>query len=240
LESEWKPASIHQSSKQQCVICQHRGGAMSEVFHVSGNLWVHEVCRIWTSGSIFHAGNNEHMRIDEDETMSSNHQCCILCNKKDEKRYGRCTTKCAAANCHIHVHPMCALLASLPFYSETHQDDGNNKERVLSVEQAKKIDMDLCRQYTLSFAKVTTSSSGVGRPRLSTSAAVPTTPTPTQQQNLAEQIQTTRSNPTPTTVPVIFCNIHNPNRERSFYALPPGGLKSDLLCVPPVVVDPSG
>jgi PHD-zinc-finger like domain len=226
LESEWKPSSfsLNQPSKQHCAVCSHFGGAMSEVCVRGHRVWAHEVCRIWTNGSIFDNDDDENHGMTTTGIGAVPHrQNCILCNKADDRKIGCCTVKCAAENCHVHVHPMCALLSSLSSDDfDASNDDGTiNDESTRAAETAKQNDIILCTQYTLSFAEV---GREVGRK---------------WSVSIGDVDHRQQSNQHTTEIlPVFFCDIHNPRREPSFYGLPPGGLPAETLRVPPCV-DPS-
>jgi hypothetical protein len=201
FESMSSPQRINNSTAIQneikCDICHLSGGAMSQIISDGEQIWIHETCRIWTGG-------------ERTSTHCTKNQLCALCGTNNTlstaSRFrrdihpdqplrkscsSRCLVKCAAAGCHISVHPMCALVSSLSSQSiiESRQKEhGIQTEN--SLEKAKKRDIEICTQYTLTFASVRGSVSGVR---------------------------------CPVYLPVIFCGMHHPARERSFYGLYPGG-----------------
>jgi hypothetical protein len=135
---------------------------------------------------------------------------CALCGiKEDVSNFPRSTVKCAVSGCHISVHPMCALMSS--FRAKTEND--SQKCQVSSSEHGdndvKMQDHFLCAQYTLTFALVKGQTSAYGN-----DPGVPQS----------------------TTIPVMFCGIHNPQRDSSFYGLYPGGQHlsgtSEALIIP--------
>ena len=234
LESEWKPSSMNQSSKPNCTICNHLGGAMSEVCIDGTKVWVHEVCRIWTGGKL--------RRVDSAESTSSQGRC-IICSRSDDPKYGCCAVKCAASNCHVHVHPMCALLSSVSSSgAESMTNNGTSITQhgpnvVSNIEMARQNDMNHCKEYTLTFLSVTATEKEIGQ---NVTAVSPDAVSDTTAQNHTTTTTTTNQmikecSASPTMVPVVFCGIHNPKRERSFYALPPGGFPNDTLRVPPCI-----
>ena len=167
---------------------------MSRIAVDSGDVWVHETCRIWTDAKSY--------------STSSRYSTCVLCgtgaNCEDSnhhtspRRYTpRCMVKCAAPSCHMLVHPMCALASTLISQS-TNEIKRETTENGTSDEilKAKKRDEELCSQYTFSFASV---------------------------KGLAHSFGKDPGSRCATTIPIIFCGIHNPAREQSFYGLYPGG-----------------
>jgi len=182
----------------RCAICLLPGGVMSRISLESEKLWAHETCRIWTS----------------DETSSPNYasETCVLCGRngvrsltsrlKKENLFQyapqRCVVKCAAAGCHIFVHPMCALVSTLESESMDKPTQKLSESVILdNIQKAKKKDLELCSQYTFTFTSVCRSTES----RAGASGA--------------------------TSLPVIFCGIHNPARQKSFYGLHPGGSSMD-------------
>jgi hypothetical protein len=89
------------SKNAQCFCCPYRGGAMSRQNNESNDVWIHEICRIWTS-----------------RAPSSRRSCpfkgpCALCGKgenEDRNHGGRGLVKCSAAMCQVWFHPMCAMI----------------------------------------------------------------------------------------------------------------------------------
>mmetsp|Transcript_8307 Transcript_8307/g.9522 ORF Transcript_8307/g.9522 Transcript_8307/m.9522 type:complete len:813 (-) Transcript_8307:95-2533(-) len=183
----------------KCNICHLSGGVMSQNIANDEKVWVHETCRIW-------AGS------EKKSTNCTKSQLCALCGANNtllttsrDKHLDQslqkscrsiCLAKCAAAGCHIYVHPMCALISSLTSQSifQTRQ-----KEEI-NLEKSKNRDVELCTQYTLTFASVQGSAYSRGK---------------------KPDVMCT------VTLPVIFCGLHHPAREPSFYGLYPGGKYMD-------------
>ena len=198
--------TISNNDEKKCSVCSLSGGAMSRIAADTGDVWVHETCRIWTDAKSYSTG--------------SRYSTCVLCgtgaNCEDSnhhtspRRYTpRCMVKCAAPSCHMLVHPMCALASTLISQS-TNEIKRETTENGTSDEilKAKKRDEKLCSQYTMSFASV---------------------------KGLAHSFGKDPGSRCATTIPIIFCGIHNPAREQSFYGLYPGGkfmVADDTLKVP--------
>ena len=185
----------------RCAICLLPGGAMSRISPENEKFWVHETCRIWTSG----------------RNPSPNYVShpCVLCGKngaqslssrvKKEKLFQyaprRHVVKCAAADCHILVHPMCALISTLDSKSMNNSTQKVSESAILdNIQKNRKKDMELCSQYTFTFTSICVPARSFGR-QLGASGA--------------------------TSLPIIFCGIHNPAREQTFYGLCPGGKSMD-------------
>ena len=202
-----------------CSICQLRGGPMSPVRQNDKTSWIHEVCRIWTSG-----GNE----IINESSMGKRQQCALcggnngnvtagmkrgrnMMGSSDNVSIG-CVVKCAAVGCQVHVHPMCAVVSSLTSELHTAASLRNNpmsqqEENESDIDRARKEDIDLCSQYTLTFASVNGVTNSYGKdPGIQRKAMLP----------------------------ILFCGIHNPKRDDSFYGLYPGGehLDGGALVIP--------
>jgi hypothetical protein len=209
-----RPKGASANLEMQCAICNRSGGAMSMIKCGSRREWLHEVCRIWATGT-----NLKFQEHDDQECIS---QLCALCGSSDARGPAvenqhepqtktltpRYTVKCAAEGCHIRVHPMCALVSSLNAQS--------NDESTIRVASQSSFDDDndginrdisLCDQYTLTFASVKGVSHAFGKDPGFVRRAM---------------------------IPVLFCGIHNPKRNSSFYGLYPGGkhLGTKALIVP--------
>jgi hypothetical protein len=174
-------------------------------------VWVHEVCRLWTAG--VSTSSNSNGQINDNAIGKGQ---CAACGRGDgkslyaagSKRGRQCRVlpstapvRCAAVGCHVAVHPMCALVTSLQCQSMKDRNDGGDgvKENDdLSGVRAR--DVDLCEQFTLTYVTVRGTTDAFGKD---------------PGVNRTE------------TLPVIFCGIHNPKREYSFYGLPPGGKHLD-------------
>ena len=75
-----------------------------------------------------------------------------------------------------------------------------NQTHLDIIQRAKKRDEELCSQYTLTFTTVSCMIGAFGKDK---------------------GVRRT------STLPILFCGIHNPARERSFYGLYPGGKHID-------------
>lgn len=198
-----------------CYCCPHWGGSMSKVDHNGQPAWVHDVCRRW--GDSFVGGGGS----------------CALCGKSMPNGTG--LVKCAASGCSLQVHPMCALLLSKlekVKFEKQNQNDGetsktgsvpsraSNGSRArnmtsskteTSLEQLREKDRYLCRQFTLSYTK----------------CYITADPSPSAKDQASSSKEYI--------LPVCFCGIHNPKRDRSLYGLYPGGYHVDesVMRVPP-------
>jgi hypothetical protein len=207
----------------KCALCPHLGGAISP-FEAGGKmLWIHEVCRIWSFGGRLKDSASEFKPAATAAATSEalKDDRCALCGAIDgNTTHGALASglvKCAAARCRIQFHPMCARLASL--YSETAAPKisdakcvDDESTAVLApdvVALAKTNDIRLCTQYTLTAMKcvAVTGSYGGKDPGV-------------------ERV---------TSVPIAFCGMHNPKRDRDFHGMYPGGrhLDESTLRIPP-------
>jgi hypothetical protein len=210
-----RPNEVCSSLEIQCAICRHSGGAMSMTQSGDRGEWLHEVCRIWATGT--------NLKSQEREKERHISQLCALCGSTDaelpafEKQVAsgkitstpRYAVKCAADGCHIHVHPMCALVSTL--YAKSKDQSAVRLASECSIDDVDDVgvnrDISLCDQYTLTFASLQGISHAFGKDPGYVRRAV---------------------------IPVLFCGIHNPKRERSCYGLYPGGkhLGTNALVVP--------
>jgi len=130
-----------------CRICNHSAG---ELVQNEDGSWVHEICRTWCSDCRL-SGASSTPAPDADDMR------CHLCSENTDA-----VARCAAANCNIQFHPMCAVIATFSAYE--HHD--NMLER-----DAKERDAFLCSQHELSMLQ--TSCCGGGTPSAGTSTALP-------------------------------------------------------------------
>jgi hypothetical protein len=80
-------------------------------------------------------------------------------------------------------------------------------ENESDIDRVRKEDVDLCSQYTLTFASINGTTNSYGKdPGIQRKAMLP----------------------------ILFCGIHNPKRDDSFYGLYPGGehLEDGALVIP--------
>jgi hypothetical protein len=194
----------------ECAICFLTGGAMSRVSRHGAVVWVHEVCRLWTTGLAVSSSSNGKIDLVKGPCAACGKVGGISLNSPSKKgkhcRIMPGIVTCAAVGCHVAVHPMCALVSSL---ASTSRSESNNEDgdKELDVNSLKKRDAELCKSFTLTFVTVQGSTHARGK-----------YPGVTRTQ----------------TLPIIFCGIHNPKREHSFYGLPPGGkhLNQNTIRIP--------
>jgi hypothetical protein len=233
------PSSSYGSPKDtqkplSCALCPHMGGAMSMLSRDGRTLWVHDVCRVWCDKShelpsLEDGGKGRNAKESPDPVALAD-VMCTLCGASTQGDAGKYNgiIRCAASGCSIYFHPMCALYLSKcdeivnkspPGGAETESKDeeANNKDtpkekRDRQLEQMLKDDKLLCRQYSLRFAKCKIPGvRRIGR------ACIKSSP------------------PAAVVLPVCFCGIHNPKRDRSLYGLYPGGkvIDGQAMRVPP-------
>jgi PHD-zinc-finger like domain len=217
-----------------CALCPHIGGAMSIISREKRTLWVHDICRVWCDisteiPSLEDDGKGRKAKKSLAPVVLAD-VICALCGASNQgdsdKNDG--IVRCAASGCSIYFHPMCALFLSkcdeignksppCGAESECNYEDANSKDapkekRDRRLEQLLEDDKLLCRQYSLRFAKCKIPGiRRIGR------ACTKTSP------------------PTAVVLPVCFCGIHNPKRDRSLYGLYPGGklIDGQVMRVPP-------
>ena len=192
----------------QCVICPHRGGAMSLLEPSQGSdhkqqKWIHEVCRIWSRRDVSDISTNKDgpLSLSRHANGSPLISVCALCGTGGMGDGG--LTRCAARGCLIAFHPMCALLASklrtsnvgmmndtakMKSVRKTRRTE--NIESEIKSDDKEKIasDQRLSLEYTLQLVKLT------------------------------------RAGESGVVIPVAFCGIHNPSRDDSSYGCLPAAL----------------
>lgn len=197
-------------------------------------LWVHDVCRVWCDvstdmTSLEHGGKGRKAK-ESPGSVGLADAFCALCGLTDKGELNEYTgiVKCAASGCSIYFHPMCALylskcdeisskspLGDAAAYEDGDQAGNEDKPKEYQDQRLQQLLLDdkkLCRQYSLRFAKCKIPGiRRVGKASIksSPSAAI--------------------------VLPVCFCGIHNPKRDRSLYGLYPGGqlIDGQVLRVPP-------
>lgn len=115
-----------------CSMCQEKGGSMFR--HEASGTWIHDTCRIWSTSEV-----NPPPR-------------CALCNKGT-----RPIIRCAAKNCEVMFHPICAIVASNAAdlrRLESKPSAEQNKESQNTEEHYYKEDLFLSTQYRLSRLEV--------------------------------------------------------------------------------------
>mmetsp|Transcript_17654 Transcript_17654/g.44073 ORF Transcript_17654/g.44073 Transcript_17654/m.44073 type:complete len:822 (-) Transcript_17654:75-2540(-) len=187
-------STVAKQKEMKCSICRLSGGAMSRICLEGEEHWVHETCRIWTDA--------------QSHSSDFRKPPCVLCGANGDKPIqhppekslsSRCVVKCAAPGCHISVHPMCALASTLASQSmDKEAISVDSYPTLYAVDRdidAIQKDEKLCSQYTLTFASV---------------------------RGLAHSFGKDPGARCVTSLPIIFCGIHNPAREQSFRGLCPG------------------
>lgn len=196
-----------------CALCPHSGGVMSMVKRGGKTLWVHDVCRIWCDQSTKMPNGS---RSSNGKGRGLYARICAVCGSTDSDDHSG-IAKCAAAGCSVYFHPMCALYVSKceeigntnlsqerasntndsPKEAPTPGTDSSTTVDGTARERIIEDDTRLCKQYSFRFAKCAIPEShAVRNPSISLSV-----------------------------LPVCFCGIHNPDRDRSLYGLYPGGTK---------------
>lgn len=142
-------------SALQCQLCPHSGGAMSP--SVGGAGYVHEVCRIWTDHGAGTNSVSERMQdMSRNPLLNRFRTLCAICGSRTkdmEKTEVDELIRCAASGCQVRFHPMCGLLASKISTSEAQGEMPSDK-----LGRMKILDVQLCKQYTLTMMKCNTDS----------------------------------------------------------------------------------
>ena len=191
----------------KCALCPYTGGAMSKYQAMGEGTWVHEVCRLWATDQLV-----EKHELGSDKGQGT--AICALCGgvetitrKKQnaDQKYSR-LIKCAGSKCCVYFHPMCGLLSKKRDNRPTKLSPPSDGEP-FSCEKAKSIDQDLCTQFTLTNLQCEYSAEDRGMDR---------------RKRLSRSIR------------IGFCGLHNPQRERTFYGMYPGGLhtQNGILSIP--------
>lgn len=208
-----------QGKNTPCCLCPHKGGSMSTILRGRQTAWAHDVCRIWCD-----QGDQVH-ETDKEKNGGNGVLMCALCGTSTvagDDNGSNGIIKCGASGCSIHFHPMCALVLSK--YENVRMEEPNTDEEPNgkdAIKQAQLVapspdrrletlvedDKYLCRQFSLRFVKV----------------AIP--------GDSAELPQP----PVSSVLPVCFCGVHNPRRDRSLYGLYPGGkyIDEQVMRIPP-------
>ena len=245
----------------KCSLCPHSGGAMSKLDsndtdNKSSSVWTHEVCRIWcgsTSPSITQnldrdnkshihkyykglfqdqlgsvcaicgMGNNHDDGREKDEAIKPSTSDKGMADNYDNKDRNSSLVKCAAKGCMVVFHPMCALLVSKLRAESSNLDSlkivDDDKFKDLSLretEELKKLcqnDLKLCQQYSLDIVELKRYEGTFGSIRGKMKSCL---------------------------IPVAFCGLHNPNRDKSLFGCPPtGGIISSHMRIPVCLTVPS-
>jgi len=215
----------------KCSLCPHTGGAMSRMgAEESKGAWVHEFCRIWCCTKGPDAGININFKFKAA-------QVCALCGKTG-KLNSHCEgkkndsnidnifngkrgsapsglVKCAAKGCFVTFHPLCTLLTT-KFRAEDDVCEGHSTKDSQKAQQSnlaqkkllrdQKKDLELCKQYTFKLLQVKRTERSFGCFSGHDRSCI---------------------------VPVVFCGLHNPRREHSYFGCPPkGGMFGSAIRIP--------
>lgn len=195
----------------RCLLCPHRGGAMSPLDSSHGpghhHKWAHEVCRVW-SGLVI----SEDSKINESSPLfqqfpngSPLSNVCALCGTGGVKsnktmQFSAGLTRCAASGCFVAFHPMCALLATKVGMDDKAKSVRTRKTRHTEQESDVNHNIDAdkkhCKEYTLQLVQLTRTERAVSSTSEEKKTAI---------------------------IPVAFCGIHNPRRDDAFFGRLPGG-----------------
>lgn len=204
--------------KQQvlkCVLCPHSGGAMSPTDKKEDGDWVHEVCRIWNVGcgtQLVPCYGSGQATASERAAMTHPMLCsftetCAICGKGGTNMEPVISNKSQSFTLGLIK---CAARGCLVRFhpmcallaTKLEQETTSYPEQVSSdLESCKARDAQHCRQYNLSFVNCSRIEGSSG--------SMPGT----AKSDL---------------LPVGFCGLHNPKRERSFYGCPPGGFETAM------------
>jgi len=158
-----------------CSYCKQKGGS-SMIRTMNG--WAHDVCRTWSSSELVPP------------------PYCCLCDGNT-----RPIVQCAAKNCQVMFHPMCALVSSNASDLKRLSFRNNPSLRNAAKSELEKVvehDMFLCTQFKL--AKIEVGSVDV-----------------------AAASKGCEGESVSTTAPIAFCGFHNPDRRADLFGLYPGG-----------------
>lgn len=215
--------------------------------------WAHEICRIWCTGKKCDTSLENSRRtygtsseppvtpyksskIDDngfDPVMSNTAKAnldvvCAICSvgdvSKHEKRGG--LIKCAAQGCNIRFHPMCATLVTKlhDLKNAIEETTPSSSPRRPKDDQIQK-DIDLCTDFTLDVIEVsyeTVQEDKEFKQGDSLFIARGNDSNSKQNRKIGKRI-----------IPIGFCPLHNPKREKSFYGCTPGAqMMSDFMTVP--------
>uniref|UniRef100_A0A7S4ABE3 Uncharacterized protein n=2 Tax=Pseudo-nitzschia australis TaxID=44445 RepID=A0A7S4ABE3_9STRA len=187
----------------QCAICLLSGGAMSRVYVEDEIFWVHEICRIWTGSNIKVSAN-----------LNEN-QSCALCgansdlpacfrprkdNPGEQTSQKIYSTRCVVKCAAVGCHISAHPMCALAssLTSQSMNESNHNKSEN-KPQNLSRIEKAKKRDTELCSQYTLTFASVRGK-----------------------------NSGVKTTVPIFFCGIHNPAREKSFYGFYPGGKMMDI------------
>jgi len=246
----------HHDISKKCTLCPYKGGAMSRLHRKTDarGLWVHEICRIWCSEicGVSKEGtgcDESDAAVDGLEGFKPFHNyipaVCVLCgndsieNINSEEGETPPTTsvttnevdmtfkaanriippglvKCAAQGCTIMFHPLCAILFSKIEVSDpvvyqirnNNTTKGSKKNCSVNFQKKKEEDHYWCNQYVLTLLQTKRTEGTLGNLKGKYINCV---------------------------LPVTFCGLHNPRRDKAFYGCPAGGGSiASAMRVPPI------
>lgn len=205
----------------KCSLCPHSGGAMSPTYDSSGInndnpiSWTHEVCRIWTmSPAVTNTNKGMFSKLSD---------ICAICGKggslSSDPRLRQNSmnglVKCAAKSCNVTFHPFCALIASK--CTSTADINAEIPESIAKRTHVATKDEQLFLEEQLKKDAILTKQFSL--------------------QILELEREEEKGNRKKCHIPVSFCCLHNPNREKSLWGcLPQGDILSSVMRVP--VVEP--
>jgi len=137
--------------------------------------WTHEVCRIWCNDVLQDTSSNPNPSNASGIEVSLQDSVCCLCgmglihNEFDEKEEALIASssshsnslesmgliKCAATNCTITFHPMCALLQTKLAQENLESQDLTTEQISLNVD-----DTLLCQRYSLDLVEISRQEGG--------------------------------------------------------------------------------
>lgn len=186
--------------EQKCILCPYSGGAMSQIVFGDSKCWVHEVCRIWTD--VASVARTE----PSGECLTG--AVCALCGIDEAVRCRQHLfqtndklVKCAASNCSVRFHPICAFLVSkLQDQSKTKSEEDYSRT---DFQARLRQDSFVTKHCTLSMMHY----EATGLP----------------VENKYDKL--------PNHIPICFCSFHHPCRDATLYGLYPGGANIDQEAV---------
>ncbi len=210
---------------------------------LKSDTWVHEICRIWCPK------RKQNEPISTSTLPSSTlttappsvrhypTEVCCLCGIADcsshPKQQG--LVKCAATGCSVMFHPMCATLAT-KLNNQGADGDPKDSKQTISTPPAERFidhfairkDIEICQEYTLDLLEVTHEKVKENRNR----GVYIKRPIRTDINSNSNEMETEKESDT-SIVPVGFCGLHNPERNKSFYGCTPGAeLMSEFIYIP--------
>jgi hypothetical protein len=220
------------------------GGAMSALNDGNDTKWTHEICRIWCKKSnstniiLQQTSPSQPMSTPQKKSMEASDldfdaikknpvtQLCCLCGMGEERvltsqDYSG-LIKCAATGCHVMFHPMCAVLATkLSDVTTSAKLDisapsNDPMEATLRHDHEMELDIALCQEYTLDVFEIEHEYDKTQDESKISSSSNDTLFVVRDNEGNAYRKQVQSS-----IVPIGFCGIHNPRRQKSLYGCTP-------------------